>query len=106
MRLKGAEFPKGKASGIVPKRRIENMTPKFVSTSLMIIGVVVTMSVPANAATVRLTEGASARSSLVLIQTPGMERRQDRRDTRQDCRQQNGLVGQDKRACKQEGRQN
>ena len=41
----------------------------------------------------------------VTAQTNGMERRQDRRDTRQDCRSENGLMGSDKRNCKQEGRQ-
>jgi len=30
----------------------------------------------------------------------------DRRDNRQDCRQKGGLVGKDKRDCKQEGRTN
>ena len=39
-------------------------------------------------------------------QTSGMERRGDRRDTRQDCRQKEGAVGADKRNCKQQGRQN
>ena len=39
-----------------------------------------------------------------VAQTAGMNRRQDRRDARQDCRQQEGLVGADKRNCKQQGR--
>ncbi|SHJ01558.1 hypothetical protein SAMN05444000_104173 [Shimia gijangensis] len=37
--------------------------------------------------------------------TNGMNRRGDRRDTRQDCRQSEGAVGKDKRDCKQDGRQ-
>lgn len=52
---------------------------------------------------------------LILAETEGMDRRQDRRgdrqddrgdrrDTRQDCRGEEG-VGKDKRDCKQEGRQ-
>ena len=52
---------------------------------------------------------------LILAETEGMDRRQerrddrqdnreDRRDTRQDCRDEEG-VGKDKRDCKQEGRQ-
>ena len=54
--------------------------------------------------------GLVASASIVAVdtvnaQTNGMERRQDRRDTRQDCRSQNGLLGADKRNCKQEGRQ-
>ncbi|WP_299356743.1 hypothetical protein [uncultured Shimia sp.] len=36
--------------------------------------------------------------------TNGMDRRKGRRDTRQDCRQDNGAVGKDKRDCKQDGR--
>jgi len=62
----------------------------FVS-SLIILGVVAGASIVAVDA--------------VKAQTSGMERRQDRRDTRQDCRSQNGLMGADKRNCKQEGRQ-
>jgi hypothetical protein len=40
-----------------------------------------------------------------LAETKGMERRGDRRDVRQDARQEEGLVGKDKRDAKQEGRQ-
>ena len=42
---------------------------------------------------------ASTDGSFTIAQTNG----QDRRDTRQDCRQQEG-VGADKRNCKQAGR--
>ena len=42
--------------------------------------------------------------SIILAQTQGMNRRTDRRDTRQDCRGQEGAVGMDKRNCKQQGR--
>jgi len=49
---------------------------------------------------------ASSDSSFIVAQTTnGMDRRQDRRGGRQDCRQQAGVVGADKRNCKQEGRQ-
>jgi len=86
------------------------MTPKFVSGSLMIIrtsmlifGMVVGMSIPANAETAKvMDEAASTDRSFIIAQTNG----QNRRDTRQDCRQDNGAVGQDKRNCKQQGRQN
>ena len=44
--------------------------------------------------------------SFTIAQTNGMERRGERRDTRQNCRQANGAVGADKRNCKQQGRQN
>jgi len=86
------------------------MTPKFVSGSLMIIrtsmlifGMVVGMSVSTNAETLKVVdEAASTDRSFIIAQTNG----QNRRDTRQDCRQDNGAVGADKRDCKQNGRQN
>ena len=43
--------------------------------------------------------------SAAVAQTQGMQRRQDRRGDRQNCRQQEGLVSADKRNCKQQGRQ-
>ena len=42
-------------------------------------------------------------ASYDVADTRGMDNRQDRRDTRQDCRQAEG-VGADKRQCKQNGR--
>ena len=59
---------------------------------------------------------ASQGESFELAQTIGMDRRQnrrgdrqddrqDRRYDRQDCRSSEGLVGKDKRDCKQMGRQ-
>ena len=56
-----------------------------------------------------IVAGAAAIAATPLAasaQTSGMERRGDRRDTRQDCRQGNGAVGADKRNCKQDARQN
>ena len=41
----------------------------------------------------------------MFAETQGMKRRQDRREVRQDARQEEGLVGKDKREAKQEGRQ-
>ena len=86
------------------------MTPKFVSRSLTVIGssilvfgMVIGMSTSTNAETVKVIDQASTDGSFVLAQTNGMERRQDRRDTRQNCRHQNGLIGADKRHCKQQG---
>ena len=82
------------------------MTPEFVSRSSMIIfGMVVGVSISTNAETVKVMDKASTDGSFTIAQTNGMNRRQDRRDTRQDCRQQEGAVGADKRNCKQEGRQ-
>ncbi len=81
------------------------MTPKFV-LPMLIFGMVVGMSISTNAETVKGMDEASTDGSFVLAQTAGMERRGERRDTRQNCRQQNGLVGADKRHCKQQGRQN
>jgi hypothetical protein len=64
------------------------------------------MSISTNAEPVKAMDAASTDGSFTMAQTNGMERRKDRRDTRQDCRQKNGLVGADKRNCKQQGRQN
>ena len=89
------------------------MTPKFavrsviiIRSSVIIFGMVVGMSLSTNAETVKVVDGASTDGSFTIAQTAGSERRGDRRDTRQDCRQQNGAAGADKRNCKQQGRQN
>jgi hypothetical protein len=71
-------------------------------SSMIIFGMVVGMSISANAETVKVMDEASTDGSFTIAQTNG----QDRRDNRQDCRQQNGVVGADKRNCKQQGRQN
>jgi hypothetical protein len=85
------------------------VTPDFASRSFMIIrssmiifGMVIGMSIATNAETVKVMDKASTDSSFTIAQTNG----QGRRDTRQDCRQENGAVGADKRNCKQKGRQN
>jgi hypothetical protein len=84
------------------------VTPEFASRSFMIIrssmiifGMVVGMSISTNAETVKVMDAASTDGSFTIAQTRG----QDRRDTRQDCRQEQGAVGADKRNCKQQGRQ-
>ena len=89
------------------------MTPEFATRSFMIIrssmiifGMVVGISISTNAEIVKLMDEVSTDSSFTIAQTSGMERRGERRDTRQDCRQANGAVGADKRNCKQTGRQN
>jgi hypothetical protein len=61
------------------------------------------VSLSTSAETVK--DKASTDGSFSIAQTQGMNRREDRRDTRQDCRQQEGAVGADKRNCKQQGRQ-
>jgi hypothetical protein len=88
------------------------VTPEFGSRSFMIIrssmiifGMVIAMSISTNAETVKVMDEASTDGSFAIAQTSGMERRGDRRDTRQDCRQGEGAVGADKRHCKQQGRQ-
>jgi hypothetical protein len=82
------------------------MTRAFVSrSSIIIFGLVVCVSISASAETVKVIDKASTDGSFTLAQTNGMDRRQDRRGDRQDCRQQAGVVGADKRNCKQEGRQ-
>ena len=89
------------------------MTPKFatrsfmiIRSSMMIFGMVVGMTISTNAETFKVLDEASTDGSFTIAQTNGMERRGDRRDTRQECRQGNGAVGADKRHCKQQGRQN
>ena len=53
----------------------------------------------------KVSDKASADGLFSIAQTQGMNRRSDRRDTRQDCRGQEGAVGTDKRNCKQQRRQ-
>lgn len=85
------------------------MTPEFVSgsftiirSSMIIFCMVVGMSISTNAKSVKVMDEASTDGSFTIAQTNG----QERRDTRQNCRQANGAVGADKRNCKQTGRQN
>ena len=81
------------------------MTTKFFAT-MLIVGLAAGMSSSTNAAMFKPTgQSALTSGSIVFAQTPGMERRQDRRVARQDCRQANGVVGVDKRRCKQDARQ-
>jgi hypothetical protein len=82
------------------------VTPAFVSrSSIIIFSLIVGVSISTHAETVRVTDKASTDGSFTIAQTNGTDRRQDRRGDRQDCRQQGGVVGADKRNCKQEGRQ-
>ena len=82
------------------------MTPGYVArSSLIIFSLAVGVPISTNAQTVKLMNVASPDGLFTLAQTRGMVRRQDRRDARQDCRQQEGAVGMDKRNCKQERRQ-
>ena len=81
------------------------MTPAFISGSIIIFSLVVGMPISTNAEPVKVMDEASTDGSFTIAQTNGMDRRQDRRGDRQDCRQQEGVVGADKRNCKQEGRQ-
>jgi hypothetical protein len=82
------------------------VTPAFVSrSSLVIFSLVVGVSLSTSAETVKVMDKASTDGSFTIAQTQGMNRRGDRRDSRQDCRQQEGAVGADKRNCKQQRRQ-
>ena len=78
------------------------MTPSFVFRSSIVISVlVVGLSLSANAETIEVMgKVATTDGSFTIAQTNGMDRRQGRQDTRQDCRQQAGAVGADKRNCK------
>jgi hypothetical protein len=80
------------------------VTLAFARSSLIIFSLVVGVPISTNAEPVKVN-GASADGLFTLVQTRGMMRRQDRRDARQDCRQQEGAIGMDKRNCKQERRQ-
>ena len=82
------------------------MTPAFVSrSSIIMFSLIAGMALATTAEAVEVMDKASTDGSFTIAQTNGMLRRQDRRDTRQDCRQQEGLVGADKRGCKQQRRQ-
>ena len=69
---------------------------------MIIFGIVVGMSISTNAETVKVMDQASTDGSFTIAQTNG----QERRETRQHCRGENGAVGANKRHCKQTGRQN
>jgi hypothetical protein len=62
---------------------------------------VVGVPISTNAETAKVIDEASSDGLFTLAQTGGMVRRQDRRDSRQDCRQPEGAIGADKRSCKQ-----
>jgi len=82
------------------------VTPVFVfRISIIVVSLVAGVSFSTNAENVDVMHRVSTDGSFTIAQTSGMVRRQDRRDARQDCRQQEGVVGADKRNCKQEGRQ-
>ena len=76
------------------------MRPAFISGSIIIFSLVVGVPISTNAETVKTMSEASPDGLFTLAQTGGMMRRQDRRDARQDCRQQEGAIGMDKRNCK------
>jgi hypothetical protein len=82
------------------------MAPAFVAkSSLIIFSLVVGVPISTNAEIVKVMDEASSDGLFTLVQTGGMTRRQDRRDSRQDCRHQEGAIGADKRSCKQGRRQ-
>ena len=74
-------------------------------SSIFVFSLVVAASILADAGIAAVMDKTSSDGSFTIAQTNGMNRRQDRRGDRQDCRQQEGAVGADKRNCKQEGRQ-
>ena len=82
------------------------MAPGLVTGSFLImLSMVGGVPIPMNGDIRGEMNEVSPEQLFTLVQTQGMNRRGDRRDTKQDCRQQEGLVGSDKRGCKQEGRQ-
>ena len=82
------------------------MTPGLVAGSFLIMfSMVGGVPIPKNAYKGEVANEAPPEELFTPVQTGGMVRRQDRRDTRQDCRHQEGAVGMDKRNCKQVRRQ-
>ena len=68
--------------------------------AVALIGSTASAGIPTLSHSVPTFEGA-----VILAQTNGQERRDDRQDDRgerQDCRQDEGVAGKDKRDCKQE----
>ena len=67
--------------------------------TVTIAGTIETVADSRHTVNIRKLDGnkASTDGSFTIAQTNG----QDRRDTRQDCRQAEGAVGKDKRDCKQ-----
>jgi len=66
------------------------------TSSILAFCLVAGVSISTNVET-KVMDQASSDSSFIIAQTNG----QERRDTRQDCRQAEGAVGKDKRDCKQ-----
>ena len=77
------------------------MTAVISRSSIVAFCLIVGVSISTSVETVKVMDQASTDGSFTIAQTNG----QDRRDTRQDCRQGEGAVGADKRNCKQQGRQ-
>ena len=75
------------------------MTSFIPKSSIIAFCMVVGVSISTSSETVRVMEQASTDGSFIIAQTNG----QERRDTKQDCRQAEGAVGKDKRDCKQGG---
>jgi hypothetical protein len=83
----------------------------LVKSSIVAFALVVSGSAWAQANTARTTDEGSTHIPLISsddgsfdVATTLSTNRKDRRNTRQDCRHQNGVVGHDKRNCKQEKR--
>jgi len=82
------------------KSNSEDKDVTFIAkSSVIIFGLVVGVPTLTSAETAKVMDKASTDGSFSIAQTNG----QNRRDTRQDCRQQEG-AGADKRNCKQESR--
>ena len=89
-------------SGNAPKEGLNVTAALIPRSSIVAFCLVVGVSISSSVETIKLMDQASTDGSIIIAQTNG----QDRRANRQDCRQEGGLVGKDKRDCKQEGRTN
>jgi len=83
------------------------VTSAFISrSSIVAFCLVAGVSISTSAETVRVIDQAATDGSFFDAQPSDTERVRERRDTRQECRQKEGVIGKDKRDCKQEGRSN
>lgn len=90
--------------------KVGAMTHTFKSTTVAVFTAAMMATLPMAAQAVQAdaqpaTNTIAVDGSYETAGTNGMDRRGDRRDDRQDCRDGNGAVGKDKRDCKQDARQ-
>lgn len=85
--------------------------PTTIYNSLCAVMLTIMLASGVHAATEVISSPTEFEFGIMLADTRGMERRDDRRDDRQgdrddrqDCREEEGILGKDKRDCKQDAR--